>query len=198
MITRHFIIYRDSRLVLDGELYPLELFAGAATSWAATAGVSTSGAVAGTDTAGAAAVGDDWSCMLELLLPELLLPEPSLQELVVGAAVRTTLWSGDDGVLFAGTGGVETTECCLRRQRCLDCCLPSSRAEEPLWTEPRNLSEETWRTLSRLNPASGYLSQLFNIWFLLCVSFCVTLVTVSEGIYICCCICIFMRFMPFV
>ena len=127
MITRHLIIYRDSRWVLDGELYAFEWFAGADTAGGATAGANTSGAVAGTDTAGAAAVGDDWSCMLELLLPE-----PSLQELVVGAAVRTTRWSGDDGVLFAGTGGVETTECCLRRQRCLDCCLPSSRAEEPL------------------------------------------------------------------
>ena len=132
MITRHLIIYRDSRLVLDGELYPFEWFAGADTAGGATAGANTSGAVAGTDTAGAAAVGDDWSCLLELLHLELLPLEPSQQELVVGAAVRTTRWSGDDGVLFAGTGGVETTECCLRRQRCLDCCLPSSRAEEPL------------------------------------------------------------------
>ena len=128
MITRHLIIYRDSRWVLDGELYPFEWFAGAAT-----AGVNTSGAVcwhrycwscccwrrlelfAGAATSGAATTGAESTGVF------------------AGAAVRTSRWSGDDGVLFAGL------EEWRRRSVVCDDRDDWSAVYRP--QEPRNLSE---------------------------------------------------------
>ena len=70
---------------------------------------------AGTDTAGAA-VTDDWSCLLELLLLELLPLEPSQQECLLE-------------LLSVLPAGAETTECCLRGWRSGDDRVLSTTTE---------------------------------------------------------------------